>query len=92
MFDELNGLVTLPGTSRQVHALSPLKQGLKQWLRHVAHSLQYETPAARFVAWMGGESHYTREASEWRYKGCDQTKAQLHEYLKTVAGQILPHV
>jgi hypothetical protein len=30
----------LAGASRQVHILSPLKQGLKQWLHHVAHSSQ----------------------------------------------------
>jgi hypothetical protein len=90
VFDKFNGLVTLPGTARQVHALSPLEQGLKQWLRHVAHSSQYETRAALIIAWMGAESHYTLETSPWKSRACDQAKAQVHEHLKAVAELILP--
>jgi hypothetical protein len=38
----------------------------------------------------GAEGPFTLETSELRYKGCDQAKAQLHEYLKTIAELILP--
>jgi hypothetical protein len=90
IFDRWNGLVSVPGTSRQVHAISSLEQGLKAWLRHIAYASKYRTLPQRITAWLGAETHYTKEESEWKYKGVEQAKAQLREYLKDVAEKVVP--